>query len=72
MEKRQAQQMKQRASWAETNALLVRLESQADCLAGVWALRADKARSIRESGDVEEALNAASAIGHDTFSVERL
>lgn len=64
--------MKQRASRAEVNALLVRLESQADCLAGDWALRADKARSILESADVEEALNAASAIGDDTFKVEIL
>ena len=41
------------------------MELQADCLAGVWAYHADKARHILESGDVEEALNAASAIGDD-------
>jgi len=63
----QVHQMKQRVSAAEANALSVRLELQADCLAGVWALRADKARSILEAGDVEEALNAASAIGDDTL-----
>jgi predicted metalloprotease len=50
---------------AEANQLSVRLELQADCLAGVWANRADRARGILESGDVEEALNAASAIGDD-------
>jgi predicted metalloprotease len=50
---------------AEANQLSVRLELQADCLAGVWAARADKARGIIEAGDVEEALNAASAIGDD-------
>lgn len=50
---------------ADANQLSVRLELQADCLAGVWANRADRARGILESGDVEEALNAASAIGDD-------
>jgi predicted metalloprotease len=54
-------------SEVEANALSVRLELQADCLAGVWANRADCARNILESGDVEEALNAASAIGDDTL-----
>jgi predicted metalloprotease len=57
--------MKQRVSKVEGNQLSVRLELQADCFAGVWAHRADKARNILESGDVEEALNAASAIGDD-------
>ena len=59
--------MKQRVSQAEGNALSVRLELQADCLAGVWAHHADKARNILEAGDVDEALNAASAIGDDTL-----
>ena len=59
--------MKQQLSKADANALSVRLELQADCFAGVWANRADKARNILESGDVEEALNAASAIGDDTL-----
>lgn len=59
--------MKQRLSAAEGNALSVRLELQADCLAGVWSHHADKARNILEEGDVEEALNAASAIGDDTL-----
>ena len=61
----QVRQMQQGRSQAEANALSVRLELQADCLAGVWANRADKARNILEQGDVEEALNAASAIGDD-------
>jgi predicted metalloprotease len=52
-------------SKAEANVLSVKLELQADCLAGVWAHRADKARGILEAGDVDEALNAASAIGDD-------
>ena len=63
----QVHQMKQQMGQAEGNALSVRLELQADCLAGVWAIRADKARNILEAGDVEEALNAASAIGDDTL-----
>jgi predicted metalloprotease len=56
---------RQQVSEVEGNRLSVRLELQADCLAGVWARRADKARNILESGDIEEALNAASAIGDD-------
>lgn len=59
--------MKQRLSQVEGNALSVRLELQADCFAGVWAHRADRARNIIEDGDVDEALNAASAIGDDTL-----
>jgi predicted metalloprotease len=50
---------------AEANALSVRLELQADCFAGVWANRAQRTRDILEPGDIEEALNAASAIGDD-------
>ncbi len=60
-------QMKQQVGAAEANALSVRLELQADCLAGVWATRADRASNIIEAGDIEEALNAASAIGDDTL-----
>ena len=54
-----------RVSQAQANALSVRLELQADCLAGIWAHHADRTRQILEQGDVEEALNAASAIGDD-------
>ena len=50
---------------AGANQLSVRLELQADCFAGVWAARADASRQILEAGDVEEALNAANAIGDD-------
>ena len=50
---------------AEANRLSVRQELQADCFAGVWARNADEARNILEAGDVEEALNAAAAIGDD-------
>jgi len=47
------------------NALSVRQELQADCFAGVWAFHANRARYLLESGDVEEGLVAASAIGDD-------
>lgn len=47
------------------NKLSVKQELQADCFAGVWAHHADKQRQLVEAGDIEEALNAASAIGDD-------
>lgn len=52
-------------SRSENNALSVRVELQADCLAGVWAHHADRYRNLLEDGDIEEGLNAASAIGDD-------
>lgn len=61
----EVRRMQSEISKADANQLSVRLELQADCLAGVWANRADKARGILETGDVDEALNAASAIGDD-------
>jgi predicted metalloprotease len=59
------QAARQRASEAQANALSVQMELQADCFAGIWAHNADASRQILESGDVEEGLNAASAIGDD-------
>ena len=50
---------------AEANALQVRVELQADCLAGVWANRAQAKWQFIEPGDVEAALQTASAIGDD-------
>jgi uncharacterized protein len=58
---------RRRMSESQANALSVRLELQADCFAGVWAYHADRARAILESGDVEAALNAATAIGDDAL-----
>lgn len=55
---RQAQQ----SNPGEGNELSVRLELQADCLAGVWG---NHARNLLEPGDIEEGLNAAAAIGDD-------
>jgi hypothetical protein len=50
---------------AESNALSVSMELQADCFAGLWGNHADRSRQVLEQGDIEEALNAASAIGDD-------
>ena len=61
------QRAKSRMSQKQGNALQVRMELQADCLAGVWAHRADRAKQILEPGDIEEGLNAASAIGDDNI-----
>jgi len=57
---------RRRMSETQYNALSVRLELQADCLAGVWAHHAQN-RKLLEAGDVEEAMRAASAIGDDTI-----
>jgi predicted metalloprotease len=54
----------------EANALSVRQELQADCFAGLWANHAQRNRQILEEGDIEEALNAASAIGDDRLQKE--
>ena len=59
------QQARQRVSEREANLLSVRLELQADCLSGVWAHHAHRARQVLEPGDVEEGLAAASAVGDD-------
>jgi predicted metalloprotease len=50
---------------AEANALSVQQELQADCFAGLWGHHADRSRGVLEQGDIEEALNAATAIGDD-------
>jgi len=57
--------MQQGADRAKANNLSVRLELQADCLAGIWAYHADRSRNIVEAGDIEAALRAASSIGDD-------
>jgi len=58
-------QLQARASSSEKNKLNVLLELQADCLAGMWAHQAQKKRDILEEGDLEEGINAASAVGDD-------
>jgi len=57
----------QSAGGRQSNALQVRMELQADCLAGFWANRIDREKGILEEGDIEEGLRAASAIGDDTI-----
>ncbi len=59
------QQAQQRLSRKEANALSVRVELMADCLAGVWAHHANTRWRVLEQGDIEEALAAAAAIGDD-------
>ena len=54
-----------RVSKEEGNALSVRMELQADCFAGIWAQEANASAQILEEGDIEEGINAASAIGDD-------
>ncbi len=62
---RQVQSQRGRISQKAYNELSVRMELQADFLAGVWAHHAHKMNNILEEGDLEEALNAAHAIGDD-------
>jgi len=61
-----AQQAQQRAGGgAAANAISVRVELMADCLAGFWARRADEMRRILDAGDIDEGINAAAAVGDD-------
>jgi predicted metalloprotease len=59
------QRMKSQVDERRGNELQVRMELQADCLAGVWAKRIDVVKNRLQPGDIEEGLNAASAIGDD-------
>lgn len=62
---RKVQAMRSQLSETEYNKLSVKLELQADFLAGVWAHHAQRMDNILDPGDIEEALNAASAVGDD-------
>jgi predicted metalloprotease len=59
------QAARRRVNEAEYNRLSVRLELQADFLAGVWARYTDRVKHVVETGDIEEAIRAASAVGDD-------
>jgi predicted metalloprotease len=63
----QVQRARQRMSREQGNELSVKLELQADCLAGVWGHHANRARNMIEPGDFEEGLRAAAAIGDDSI-----
>jgi len=63
----QVSQARRRSSEAQANAMSVRLELQADYLAGVWAHYADNVSDLLEEGDIREAIVAASAIGDDAI-----
>ena len=66
----QVQRAMERSSRTQRNQISVMNELQADCYAGVWANHAQKMKNILEPGDVDEALNAASAIGDDRLQRE--
>ena len=65
------QQMQRRMSQRESNQINVRLELQADFYAGIWAYHDNKMYNSLEAGDVEEGLNAASAIGDDRLQMQQ-
>ena len=63
----QANAERARGTEAQSNAISVRIELQADCFAGIWARAAERQFGSLERGDIEEAMNAAAAIGDDTL-----
>lgn len=63
----EANRLRQQAGEAESNAISVRIELQADCFSGVWARHANERFGSIEAGDVAEAMNAARQIGDDTL-----
>ena len=60
-----AQQMQESANKVDANRVQVRVELQADCLAGVWAHHSEESWKFIEPGDVEAAMQTAAAIGDD-------
>lgn len=68
----QVQHQKRALSKTEGNALQVKMELQADCLAGLWANHTERRNAILEEGDIQEGINAAAAVGDDRISGGRL
>jgi len=66
----QLNQLRGNVDETEYNKKLVRLELQADFLAGIWAFHAQRTKNILEEGDVEEAVNAAAAVGDDRIQMQ--
>jgi predicted metalloprotease len=66
------QEKKHALNKVQANQLTVKQELQADCFAGIWAHNADRSRQLLEAGDIEEGLNAASAIGDDRLQKQSL
>jgi predicted metalloprotease len=62
---RRVEQERRGLGEAQSNALQVRVELQADCFAGVWGNRTQRMRQVLEEGDIESGLNAAAAVGDD-------
>ena len=60
------------ASKAQSNAIQVKMELQADCLAGVWTNHTENRNAILEQGDIQEGMDAAAAVGDDRISRGRL
>lgn len=63
----QANRVRAQSSQADSNAISVRIELQADCYSGVWARAAQSKFGSLERGDIAEAMNAAKQIGDDTL-----
>jgi hypothetical protein len=63
----QAQRLEHGGSGEGAGGVSVRIELQADCFAGIWAMRAEQAKHWLDPGDIDAALNAASQIGDDTL-----
>jgi predicted metalloprotease len=66
----QVERARQDLDQVGANRLSVMQELQTDCLAGVWAYNADRARDVLEQGDIKEGLDAASSIGDDRLQME--